>query len=113
MKRIQFIIAFLFFALAVSAQTTFINTVKIEFEKTVYMKQLYRQLYNPRTYDIVKNQIPETAVSYFDFIGDTTKSIFKPGRQSSYDPRWVIFANENVVYTDYQSQKNNQPKTCL
>lgn len=110
MKRIQLIIALLYFTIAVAAQPSFLNTVKIEFEKTVYVKQLYKQLYNPRTYDIIKNQLPETSISYFDFIGDTTKSIFKPGRQTSYDPRWTIFANENIVYTDYQSQKTISQK---
>ena len=105
MKRIQLTIAFIFIILALSAQTTFLSTVKIEYEKTVYMRQLYKELYPSQTYEMIKNQLPETSVSYFDFIGDTTKSIFKPGRQTSFDPRWRPFANENVVYTDYQSYK--------
>ena len=90
----------------VFAQTTFLNTVKIEYEKVVYMRQLYKELYAPQTWERYKDQIPETATSYFDFIGDTTKSIFKPSSKSPYDPRaWRIFANENVVYTDYTTQK--------
>jgi GLPGLI family protein len=106
MKRIQFTIAFIFIALAVSAQTTFLNTVKIEFEKTVYLRQLYKDLYPPQTYEMFKNQIPEISLTYFDFIGDTTTSLFKPGRQLPYDPRSLQpFANENVVFTDYRSQK--------
>jgi GLPGLI family protein len=106
MKRLQFTIAFILIALALSAQTTFLNTVKVEFEKTVYLRQLYKDLYPPQTFEIVKNQIPETSLSYFDFIGDTTTSVFKPGRQLPYDPRsWQPFANENVVFTDYRSQK--------
>jgi|SRR5436190_5973132 len=105
MKRIQLIITFISITFALSAQTMFLNTVKIEYEKTVYMRQLYKQLYNPQTYEMIKNQLPETSLSYFDFVGDTTKSIFKPGRQTSYDPRWRPFANENIVYTDYQTHK--------
>ena len=106
MKHIPLTIAFVFVTLALSAQPIFLNTVKIEYEKTVYTRQLYKNLYPAQTYERYKNQIPETTISYFDFIGDTTKSIFKPGRETSYDPRgWRIFANENVVYTDYQTNK--------
>jgi GLPGLI family protein len=106
MKRIQFTITFFFISFILSAQASFLNTVKIEYEKTVYTRQLYKDLYPAQTYERYKNQIPETTISYFDFIGDTTRSIFKPGRETSYDPRgWRIFANENVIYTDYKAQK--------
>lgn len=106
MKQIQLTITFIFISLALSAQAIFLNTVKIEYEKTVYTRQLYKDLYPAQTYERYKSQIPEITTSYFDFIGDTTKSVFKPGRETSYDPRgWKIFANENVVYTDYTSQK--------
>ena len=106
MKKIQLVITSIFVAKFLTAQTIFINTVKVEYEKTVYTRQLYKDLYPAQTYERFKSQIPETTISYFDYIGDTTKSIFKPGKETSYDPRgWRIFANENVVYTDYQSQK--------
>lgn len=106
MKPISLTIALLFINSVLFAQTHFFNTIKVEFEKTVYVRQVYKNLYPAATYERYKDQIPETALSYFDFIGDTTKSIFKPGRQTAYDPRgWRIFANENVVYTDYKSQK--------
>jgi GLPGLI family protein len=106
MKQIQLAIIFSLVSVGASAQTTFLNTVKIEYEKVVYLRQLYKELYPPQTFEMVKNQIPESSVSYFDFIGDTTTSIFKPGRQLAYDPRNVQpFANENVVFTDYRLQK--------
>lgn len=106
MKQLQLFPAFFFLISIASAQTRFLNTVKIEYEKTVYMRQFYKELYPPQTYEIVKNQIPETSINYFDFIGDSSKSIFKPGRQLAYDPRsWRPLANENVVYTDYSANK--------
>ncbi len=105
MKHLQLTIIFVFACFIVLAQTNFLNAVKIEYEKTVYMRQLYKDLYPASSYEIVKNQLPETSVSYFDFIGDTSKSVYKPGRQSASDPRWKPFANENVVYTDYVAQK--------
>lgn len=106
MKRIQFTITLILITAIVSAQTTFLNTIKIEYEKIVYLRQLYKDLYPPQTYEMFKNQIPQTSTTYFDFIGDTSKSIFKPGRQLPYDPRATQpFANENIVFTDYKSQK--------
>jgi GLPGLI family protein len=106
MKKVSFIIALILATTFSFAQTRFLNTVKIEYEKVVYIRQLYKDIYSPQNYERFKSQIPETATSYFDFIGDTAKSIFKPGRETGYDPRgFKIFANENVVYSDYKSQK--------
>lgn len=111
MKRIQFGVIFFFISTALSAQTIFINTVKIEYEKTVYMRQLYKDLYPVQTYERIKNQLPETFLSYFNFIGDTVKSIYKPGREIAYDARMARPpANENVVYTNYQLQKSISQK---
>lgn len=105
MKKIQFVIALLFVTTVLPAQTVFINTVKIEFEKTVYMRQLYKDLYPAATYDRIKNQLPETSISYFNFIGDTVNSLYKPGRET--DARAVRPpGNDNVVYTNYPSQKS-------
>ena len=97
----------LFFACLVSqAQTIFHPQIKIEFEKTIYVRQLYRELV-PEWYDRIKDQLPESSLAYFDFIGDTVKSIFKPGRELPFDPRaWRPMANQNVVYTDYRTNKS-------
>jgi len=88
------------------AQTIFHPQIKIEFEKTIYVRQLYRELV-PEWYDRIKDQLPESNLAYFDFIGDTVKSIFKPGRELPFDPRaWRPMANQNVVYTDYRTNKS-------
>ena len=104
MNKIILAIAAFFGAFAASAQTPFINTVKIEFEKTVYVKQLLKAI-EPEWYEMVKDRTPESMVSYFDFIGDTTKSIYKPGREVAYDPRAPFqgIADKNIVYNDYRT----------
>lgn len=105
MKKI-FSFCFLIFAFAVSnAQTQFLNTVKIEFEKTIYVKQLLKAIY-PESYERIKDRLAETSITYFDFIGDTTKSIYKPGREVPYDPRAYFqgIADKNVVYNDYKTK---------
>lgn len=91
-------------AFATNAQTQFHNTVKIEFEKTVYVKQLFKAL-EPEWYERIKDRLPESNVSYFDFIGDTTKSVYKPGRKMPYDPRafYQGIADKNVVYNNYHA----------
>jgi GLPGLI family protein len=56
---------------------------------------------------MIKNQLPEAAVSYFNFIGDTVKSLYRPGREIAYDVRMARPpANENIVFTNYQTQKS-------
>ena len=106
MKQLTIIIVFSFFAKALCSQTIFHHTVKIEFEKTVYVRQLYKETI-PRWYETIKARLPETMITYFDFIGDTTKSIFKPGREVKQDPRMIneFAADKNLVYTDYKTGK--------
>src|SRR6478609_1907615 len=88
-----------------NAQTRFFNDIKIEFEKTVYVKQLYKAI-EPEWYEQIKDRLPETGITYFDFIGDTTRSVYKPGRQLPYDPRAAFqgVADKNVVYNDYKNK---------
>lgn len=105
MKKIFIASLFCFSFVAINAQTQFLNTVKIEFEKTVYVKQLIKSI-EPEWYEMIKDRVKETSVSYFDFIGDTTKSIYKTGREVDYDPRSPIngLADKNVVYNDYKAK---------
>jgi GLPGLI family protein len=106
MKRHITILFFLLLNTIVYSQTQFFNSVKIEFEKTVYVAQLYKEV-SPRWYEIVKARVPTSTVTYFDFIGDGTKSIYKPGKQVPQDPRFVneFAADKNLVYSDYKSGK--------
>jgi GLPGLI family protein len=106
MKQILFSVCFFFLLGALHSQTIFHNTVKIEFEKTVYVRQLYKEVI-PRWYETIKARLPETIVTYFDFIGDSTKSIYKPGRTIPQDPRMMneFAADKNTVYSDYTNGK--------
>jgi GLPGLI family protein len=105
MKKLVIALLLCFSFVAIHAQTQFLNAVKIEFEKTVYVKQLYKAL-EPEWYERIKDRLPETSITYFDFIGDTTHSIYKPGRQLPYDPRSFFqgIADKNVVYNDYRTK---------
>lgn len=105
MKRITIlIITALLLQGTIHAQTPFFHTIKVEFEKTIYVRQMYKEL-EPEWYERIKDRLPQTAISYFDFIGDTTKSIYKPGREGFIDKRsfYEPIADKNIVFTDFQT----------
>ena len=105
MKKILVIFT-LVFAIGAQAQQVFHPTVKIEFEKVVYVRQQFKEL-NPEWYETFKNQMPEQSVNYYEFTGDTTKSIFKESKEAPVNPRswYQPIADKNVVYNDYRTGK--------
>jgi GLPGLI family protein len=108
MKCISLSVIMLLFSLAAAAQTVFHPAVKIEFEKTVYVKQLYKDL-EPEWYDRIKDRIPNSTVYYFEFTGDSVRSVYKPGKEVPSDPRSfnMSIGDKNVVYNDYRN------RTCI
>lgn len=104
LKRILIAAIIAITSIAADAQTLFHNSVKIEFEKTVYTKQLYKDL-SPEWYEMIKDRLPNSSLSYFEFIGDTTHSVYKPGRELPVDPRSfnMNIADKNIVYNDYKN----------
>ena len=103
MKHV-FIIVLLACTILLDAQTNFYQAVKIEFEKTVYVRQLTKAL-QPEWYERIKDRLPETALTYYNFMGDTARSIYRTGREVPRDPKltYQSFADNNVVYNDYIS----------
>lgn len=88
---------------AAQAQTKFYNTVKIEFEKTVSVHAYYKEL-DDQWFNFLKDQLPKTAITYHEFMGDTTRSLYSPGREVAHDFRshYRPVADKNLVYTDFQ-----------
>jgi GLPGLI family protein len=84
------------------AQTSFHPEVKVEFEKVVYSKQLYMELYQ-EWYEQFKAMIPDQVVSYYEFIGTTEKSLFRETKEAQLNPRswYQPLADKNVVFNDY------------
>ena len=54
----------------------------------------------------------QNTINYFDFISDSSHSIYKPGKEVPADPRmWTErFGDKNIVYTDYQDNKTISQK---
>jgi GLPGLI family protein len=101
------------------SQASFFGTVKIEYEKTVAVKALYKEIASD-WYDNIKDRLPQSVNSYFEFIGDTVHSLYHQTKEAPYDPRdfFQPFADKNVVFNNYKtgqtiSQKPIFEKTFL
>jgi GLPGLI family protein len=86
------------------AQQTFFQTVKVEYEKTVYVHQLAKEI-DQEWYDWIKDKTPPSTQSYHDFIADANQSLFKPGREVASNKRGFmnITDTKNQVFTDFQT----------
>lgn len=111
MKHVIFGTCFFLLTARVFSQTPILNAVKIEFEKTVYVHQQYKEFYAD-WYSGNRDLLPEIAISYFDFIGDTTKSLYKPGKQNIVNTRTIYqsVADKNVIFSDYTSNRKVSQK---
>lgn len=102
MKKYLFLLLFSIAVSTIGAQTQFFSTVKIEFEKTVSVQALYKEIAKD-WYDRIKDRLQQTATSYFEFAGDSSRSLYKQTKEAPYDARssFQPFADKNVVYNDY------------
>src|SRR5687767_761571 len=93
-------------ATIVNAQTQFFGKVKIDFEKTMNVPAYYKEL-DPQWYEMIKDRLPKTVVSYHEFIGDSTRSVYRPGKEVPMDPKFWFrpVADKNVVFNDYINKK--------
>lgn len=99
-----FIIPMLLCTMVTHAQTQFHSMVKIEFEKTVNVHAYYKELVDDESwFSQMKEHLPKTETNYYEFTGDSTRSLYKPGRETALDPRYWYrpVADKNIVYTDY------------
>jgi len=112
MKKYFLLSGFCFLLLLAKAQTQFFSTVKIEFEKTVATQALYKEIVDANWFERIKDQLPKTTVNYFDYVADSTHSIYKPGREVATNTRgWFLpIANKNIVYTDFQKNTSISQK---
>ena len=102
-KTFILIIAIIAFSGAYS-QTQFFGKVKIEFEKVLNVPAYYKEL-DPQWYEMIKDRLPKNVITYHEFIGDSTKAIYKPGKEVPLDPKFWFrpVADKNVVYTDFKT----------
>lgn len=106
MKKIFVFAVLLCFVYGLQARPPFFSKIRIEFEKTTNVHGLYKDLAR-EWYDRIKDRLPVSVVTYHEFIGDTTRSLYRPGKEAAIDPRtWYRpVADKNVVYTDFRTGK--------
>ncbi|OLY92698.1 GLPGLI family protein [Cnuella takakiae] len=109
MKRI--LIFFFLLPLFAKSQQHFFSSVKVEYEKTIYIHQLAKEI-DQEWYDWIKDKMPAANISYFDMVADTSQSLFKPGRELPGKKQGFMDISEtkNQVYTNFKTGKVNSLK---
>jgi GLPGLI family protein len=95
------------------AQARFFSTIKVEYEKTTAVRQLMKDLQEDDSwYQQNKDRYPVSVLNYYDFAGDSAKSLYKPGKEVPVDPRlwWRASGDKNVVYNDYMKGTTTSQK---
>jgi GLPGLI family protein len=94
-------------ALSAGAQHTM--TGKIEFERRVNVHAQMEEMDENDWMEKIKAQMPKFSSSYFDLVFDTSRSIYKPGREPETPNPFKMFgggpATENIVFTDFVAKK--------
>lgn len=116
MKKLELICIFLISAICANAQFT--QYGKIEYEKKVNIKRQLNDLDDEQKQWIekFKAQIPDFNTSYFDLYFNTSKSLYKPGKEVEGGTKlWFAQspASDNVVLTDFATEKVKANKTVF
>lgn len=104
-KRIFFISILIHSLHTASGQEQFYSGIRVEFEKTTSVRQLMKELQEGNSwYEQNKDRYPVSMLNYYEFTGDTSRSIYKPGREVPVDLKFWYrpVGDKNVVYTDYK-----------
>ncbi|MBK6827768.1 MAG: GLPGLI family protein [Chitinophagaceae bacterium] len=113
MKTVIIAVSLLLSSTSLLAQANFFSSIKVEYEKTTSVRQLMKDLQeNDSWYEQNKDRYPVSVLSYYEFTGDTARSIYKPGKEIPADPRlwWRPVADKNVVYNEYASGRTISQK---
>lgn len=120
MKKIICIIYTCFAAHILNAQEIFVAKGKIEYEKKVNMyKTLESSIEDgdDSWINTLKKTMPQYRTTYFDLYFDSSKTLYKPGREiveAQKTPDWFVGpANDNVVYSDLSTQQSIAQKTVF
>jgi len=116
MKKLQLICIFLISTLCAKAQFT--QYGKIEYERKINVKRQLNDLDDEQKEWIekFKAQIPDFNTSYFDLYFNTSKSLYKPGKEVEGGTKlWFAQspASDNVVMTDFSTEKVKANKTVF
>ena len=111
MKQV-FFIASILFCTAISACAQYTMAGKIEYERKVnihaQMKEMEEEQGSNPMMEQMKSRIPKFNSSFFDLVFDSSRSIYKPGKEVEGNV-FKMFgggpATENIVLTDLAANK--------
>lgn len=111
MKK-YFLSPLIFFqSIFVFAQTKFITSGKIEFERKINNYRLYfsDEDENNSWTDLMKKSISQFKVDYFNLTFNEEKSIYQPGKDADVPQKGFMFggnlASDNIVYKDLKNER--------
>ena len=104
MKHWYTIFTFLLLSSTAGAQTTFLPSGKIEFERKTNTHRLFLSDDEGSWIEDFKKLIPQFKVDYFDLMFTEGKTFYRPGRETDQKANGFFEspAGENVVYKDLQ-----------
>ena len=109
MKRYFLTISIILCAVAANAQFTTAGKIEYERKVNIYaqMKEMEEDGPNPFL-EQMKSKIPKFNSSFFDLIFDTSRSIYKPGKEVEGNNAFKMFgggpATANIVMTDFTAK---------
>lgn len=105
MRRVLGILAIAFLALTGHAQTVFVQSGKIEFERKTNTHRLYFSESEQNGGDEFKKLIPQFRTDYFELSFTDQNTLYKPGKQTDVPVNEFFSspANSNVVFKDLVS----------
>jgi GLPGLI family protein len=116
MKKIL-IIFLLLGGTKVMAQTQFITSGKIEFERKINIHKQLDSEEDETWRNMLKKTTPPIKTSYFDLYFDAQKTIYKPGREivvTQKVPDWLEGpAIDNIVFTDLDNKISYSQKSVF
>lgn len=92
-------------------QTTFHPQVRIQYEKVIYVRQQYKELFS-EWFESFKNMIPEKVTNQYEFLGDTMQSLFRETKEAVLPPNtwYEEVAHNNIVYNHYPTLRTISQK---
>jgi GLPGLI family protein len=113
MKKITILYALLMTGIVCRGQYTMSG--KIEYERKVNIYAQMAEMEENEWFEKLKSQIPKFQSSYFDLEFDTTRSIYKPGKEAAPGSVFKMFgggpATENVVLSNFTTSRVKAQKT--
>src|ERR1700744_46573 len=99
---------------AAAQNTIFLSQGKIEYERRINM---YARMDDNNSWtELEKKTMSQFKTSYFDLLFSRSKTLYKPGRESSDKPSQFFLAQpaqDNVIYADLDNERGVSQKNIF